>query len=51
MLKPIGVEKLTVAYSNPPNLRRRLTKTQLKEPEGERVSSLVEQLKQPSANL
>ena len=46
----LRIEKLTVAYSNPPNLRRCLTKTQLKEPEGERVSSLVEQLKQPSAN-
>ena len=47
----LGVDKLTIAYSNPPNLRRLLTKTQLKEPEGERVSSLVEKLKQPSANL
>ena len=49
--KEIGVEKLTIAYSNPPNLRRCLTKTQLEEPDGERVSTLVEQLKQPSANL
>ena len=46
----LSIDKLTVAYSNPPNLRRCLTKTQLNEPEGERVSSLVEQLKHPSAN-
>ncbi len=49
---PLGVKQFTLAYSNPRNLRRCLTKTQLDEPQGHRVSDILEQLKQQSsANL
>ena len=44
--KMLDVDKVTIAYSNPRNLRRCLTKTQLEEPTGDRVSLLVEQLRQ-----
>jgi hypothetical protein len=43
---PLGITQLTIAYTNPPNLRRCVTKTQLQEPEGERVSKYVEELRQ-----
>jgi len=43
---PLGIQRLTIAYNNPPNLRRLLTRTQLREPTGQRVSSLVESLQQ-----
>jgi hypothetical protein len=43
---PLGIKQLTIAYTNPSNLRRCLTKTQLQEPEGERASKYVEQLRQ-----
>jgi hypothetical protein len=45
---PLGVQRLTIAYRNPPNLRRYLTRTQLREPDGDRVSSYVALLQQPS---
>jgi hypothetical protein len=44
---PLGIQRLTIAYKNPPNLRRFLTRTQLQEPEGDRVSLYVTNLKQP----
>ena len=43
---PLGIQQLTIAYKNPPNLRRCLTKTQLNEPEGEQASLYVEKLRQ-----
>jgi hypothetical protein len=43
---PLGIQRLTIAYKNPPNLRRLLTRTQLREPAGHRVSSYVDILKQ-----
>ena len=46
---PLGVQRLTIAYKNPPNLRRCLTRTQLQEPDGDRVSLYVEHLKQHQA--
>ena len=48
--KPAGIKQLTIAYSNQDNLRKLLTRTQLDEPEGERVSSLVEEMKTELGN-
>jgi hypothetical protein len=48
MAPPLGITRLTIAYRNPPNLRRLLTRTQLNEPAGDRVSSHVALLKQPT---
>lgn len=48
---PLGIKQLTIAYTNPPNLRRCLTKTQLQEPEGEKVSMYVEKLRQQQPHL
>lgn len=42
---PLGIQRLTIAYTNPPNLRRLLSRTQLNEPAGHRVSSLVASLR------
>lgn len=46
-----AINQLTIAYSVPRSLGRCLTKTQLEETPGERVSDTVEQLGQPPANL
>jgi hypothetical protein len=43
---PLGIQRLTIAYKNPPNLRRLLTRTQLQEPAGDRASLYTERLKQ-----
>jgi hypothetical protein len=43
---PLGVQRLTIAYKNPPNLRRLLTRTQLQEPAGDRVSLYADRLQQ-----
>jgi len=43
---PLKVQRLTIAYKNPPNLRRCLTRTQLQEPDGDRVSLYVDNLRQ-----
>jgi hypothetical protein len=43
---PLRIQRLTIAYTNPPNIRRCVTKTQLQEPEGEKVSKYVEQIRQ-----
>jgi hypothetical protein len=43
---PLGVQRLTVAYRNPPNLRRLLTRTQLRDLDGDQVSSYVANLTQ-----
>jgi hypothetical protein len=42
---PLGIQRLTIAYKNPPNLRRLLSRTQLNEPAGHRVSSLAASLR------
>jgi hypothetical protein len=42
---PLAIKRLTIAYTNPPNLRRCLTKTQLQEPKGEQVSLYVAKLR------
>jgi hypothetical protein len=39
-----GFDKMTICYSRPRNLREALTKTSLLEPEGERVSDLINSL-------
>jgi hypothetical protein len=39
-----GFDKMTICYSRPRNLREALTKTSLSEPEGERVSDLINSL-------
>jgi hypothetical protein len=39
-----GFDKMTISYSIPRNLREALTKTSLSEPEGERVSELINSL-------
>ena len=50
--KPFWIRQMTVAHSNPKNLRRCLTKTQLEEPPGQQASTYVERVKQQlSANL
>ena len=41
---PLGIKRLTIAYSNPPNLRRCLTKTQRTDPPGKQVSDAVEKV-------
>jgi hypothetical protein len=43
---PLGITRLTIAYKNSPSLRRCLTKTQLQEPDNDRVSSYVANLRQ-----
>ena len=43
--------RLTIAYSTPRNLGSCLTKTQLDEPEDIRVSTYIESMEQPPANL
>lgn len=47
---PLGIRQFTIAYSNEKSLRSCLTKTQLKEAPGNRVSNYVEQLEYPPAN-
>jgi hypothetical protein len=42
---PLGIQRLTIAYKNPPNPRRLLSRTQLNEPDGHRVSSLIADLR------
>jgi hypothetical protein len=39
-----GFDKITICYSRPRNLREALTKTLLSEPEGQRVSDLINSL-------
>jgi hypothetical protein len=39
-----GFDKMTICYSRPGNLREALTKTSLSEPQGERVSDLINSL-------
>ena len=46
---PLGIRRLTIAYKNPPNLRRLLTRTQLQEPAGDRASPYVDNLKHHKA--
>jgi len=46
---PLGIKQLTIAYSTPGNLRRCLTKTQLKQAPGNRASDFIEQLQPPLA--
>ena len=46
---PLGIQRLTIAYKNPPNLRRLLTRTQLREPAGYQASLYVDNLKHPKA--
>jgi hypothetical protein len=46
---PLGIRRLTIAYRNPPNLRRLLTRTQLREPAGDRASLYVENLRHTTA--
>lgn len=41
---PSGIQRLTIAYKNPPNPRRLLTRTQLQEPPGDRASLYVDNL-------
>ena len=43
--------RLTIAYSTPRSLGSCLTKTQLKEPDDIRVSTYLESMEQPPANL
>jgi hypothetical protein len=43
---PLGIQRLTIAYTNPPNLRRCVAKTQLQEAKGEQVSLYVEKARQ-----
>ena len=47
----LAVSQLTIAYSTPKNLSECLTKTQLDEPDGIRVSSYIEPKDLPPANL
>ena len=47
----LPVKQLTVAYSTPKSLGECLTKTQLEEPEGHRVSSYIGPMELPPANL
>ena len=47
----LTVGKLTIAYSTPRSLGQCLTKTQLEEPSHDRVSSYIEPMEPPSANL
>lgn len=47
----LTVNKLTIAYSTPRSLGQCLTKTQLDEPPNDRVSSYIEPMEPPSANL
>jgi len=47
----LQVKQLTIAYSTPKSLGECLTKTQLEEPEGHRVSSYIEPMDLPPANL
>ncbi len=47
----LPVKQLTIAYSTPKSLGECLTKTQLEEPEGHRVSSYIEPMDLPPANL
>ena len=53
VLKESGlpVSQLTIAYSTPKSLSECLTKTQLEEPDGIRVSSYIEPMDLPPANL
>ena len=44
---PLGIERMTIAYTNPPSIRQCLTKTQLREPQGKQASDYVEQVEQP----
>jgi hypothetical protein len=37
-----GFEKMVICYSRPRNLREALTRTSLSEPDGERVSDLIQ---------
>ena len=43
---PLAIKQLIIAYTNPPNLRRCITKTQLQETQGEQVSTYTAQLRQ-----
>ena len=43
--------RLTIAYSTPRSLGSCLTKTQLEEPDDIRVSTYIESMEQPPANL
>ena len=43
--------RLTIAYSTPRSLGSCLTKTQLEEPDDIRISTYIESMEQPPANL
>ena len=47
---PISVTRITIAYSTPRSLAQCLTKTQLREPDGHRVSQQIQRMLHP-ANL